>query len=171
MPIATATTCYLVTVSYTSGTAFSTVDTDNSAIVSYSPSSCSTAWAANTNYAVGAIFSQGGICYYVVTAYTSGTDFGTADTANANAAYVAGAPTSRTIYTKGSSGLANFAWNGSLSVTQQAYFTSRTGLSQFCTPPVSLPASAVRPRPKYHRRNRRSSGRSAGQFPERRSQQ
>ncbi len=126
-------TCYLVTVSYTSGTAFSSVDTDNSAIVSYSPSSCSTGWAANTNYAAGAIFSRGGICYYVVKAYTSGTDFGTADIANANAAYVAGAPTSRTIYTKGSSGLVNFAWTGGLSVAQQTYFTT-PNLSQFCTP-------------------------------------
>ena len=52
-------TCYLVTTDYIAGTTFSTVDTDNSAIVSYSPSSCSTAWAPNTSYAVGGIFSQG----------------------------------------------------------------------------------------------------------------
>ena len=46
-------TCYLVTTDYVSGTTFSDIDTDNSAIVSYSPASCSTAWAANTSYAVG----------------------------------------------------------------------------------------------------------------------
>jgi type IV pilus assembly protein PilY1 len=129
-------TCYLVTVSYVSATAFSSVDTDNSAIVSYSPPTCA-AWAASTNYAAGAIFSKDGTCYYVVKAYTSGTAFGTADIANANAAYVAGAPTVRTVYTKGSSGLANFSWTGadSLSDPQKAYFKKpHISLSQFCTP-------------------------------------
>lgn len=139
-------TCYLVTTDYVSGSTFSTTDTDSSAIVTYSPSSCSTAWAASTSYAVGNIFSQGGTCYYVIKAYTSGTAFGTTDTQNTNAAYVAGTPTSRTIYTKGGSGLVDFAWTGtsSLSTGQKAYFTAPyinyatgspdTGLSQFCTP-------------------------------------
>ena len=85
-------TCYLVTTDYVAGATFSATDTTNSAIVTYSPVSC-TAWAPNTSYAVGSIFSQGGTCYYVIKAYTSGTAFGTADTANTNAAYVAGAPT------------------------------------------------------------------------------
>ena len=86
--------CYLVTTDYVSGTTFSATDTDNSAIVTYSPASC-TAWAPNTSYAVGSIFSQGtpATCYYVINAYTSGAAFGTADMANTNAAYVAGAPT------------------------------------------------------------------------------
>ncbi len=88
-------TCYLVTTDYVSSTTFSATDTDNSAIVSYSPASCSTAWAANTAYAVGSIFSQGtpATCYYVIEAYTSGATFGTADTAKTNAAYVAGTTT------------------------------------------------------------------------------
>jgi type IV pilus assembly protein PilY1 len=98
---------------------------------------------------VGSTFSQGGTCYYVIKAYTSGATFGISDTANSNSAYVAGAPTSRTIYTKGSSSLANFAWAGttpgvdSLTTAQKAYFNTpyityvagppATGLSQFCT--------------------------------------
>ncbi len=87
--------CYLVTTDYVSGTTFSATDTNNSAIVTYSPASCSTAWAPNTSYAVGSIFSQGtpAICRYVIGAYTSGATFGASDTANTNAAYVAGAPT------------------------------------------------------------------------------
>jgi len=142
--------CYLVTTDYVAGSTFGTLDTDNSAVVSYLPSSCSTAWVAGTNYAVGNIFSQGGTCYYVIKDYAAGAIFGTADTANTNAAYVAGTPTSRTIYTKGSSGLTNFVWSGttpgvdSLTTAQQAYFKTpyisyvagppETGLSQFCTP-------------------------------------
>jgi type IV pilus assembly protein PilY1 len=88
------TTCYLVTTDYVAGGTFATIDTNNSAIVTYSPASC-TAWAPNTSYAVGSIFSQGtpATCYYVIKAYTSGATFGTSDTANTNAAYVAGAPT------------------------------------------------------------------------------
>ncbi len=87
--------CYLVTTDYVAGATFSTVDTDNSSRVTYSPASCSTAWAPNTAYAVGSIFSQGtpAICRYVINAYTSGDTFGISDTANTNAAYVAGAPT------------------------------------------------------------------------------
>ena len=152
--------CYLVTNDYISGVktstdpappvyVFGTVDTDNSALVSNVPAACSTSWAASTSYAVGSTFSQGGTCYYVIKAYTSGATFGITDTANTNNAYVAGAPTSRTIYTKGSSSLANFAWAGttpgvnSLTTAQKAYFTTphityvagppATGLSQFCT--------------------------------------
>ena len=137
------TACYLVTTDYVSDTSFGTTDTTNTAVVADTPASCSaTAWAANTNYAAGSIYSNSSICYYVITAYKSGSTFGSTDTQNTNASYVSGTPTSRTIYTKGSSGLISFLW-GNLSTAQQAYFgtsaltyvsgSPSTGLSQFCT--------------------------------------
>jgi len=135
--------CYRVHTDYVSDTTFGTTDTAKTAIVSHAPSSCATAWAANTNYSVGSVYSRAGVCYYVITAYTSTSTFSTTDTQNTNSAYVSGAPTSRTIYTKGSSGLISFTWSN-LTSGQQAYFTKpyltyvatapSTGLSQFCTP-------------------------------------
>ena len=106
-----------------------------------------TPWTAGTSYAAGSNFSHGGVCYTVTDAYSSGTQFGAGDLANA--AVVAGAPVTRKIYTKGTSGMISFEW-ANLSTTQKAYFTkpaiaARTdgngGLTQFCeTGGTCLPA-------------------------------
>lgn len=148
------TACYLVTTDYVSGTTYGSTDTSNSAVVADTPSACgATAWAANTNYAVGDIYSNAGSCYYVITAYKSGSAFGTTDTQNTNASYVSGTPTSRTIYTAGSSGLVSFLWSN-LSTAQQAYFGTTaltyvagppsTGLSQFCSSGASCLSSTAK---------------------------
>lgn len=133
--------CYLVKEDYTSGSVFDSTDVDKTILAVYAPASC-TAWAANISYAIGDLFSAGGVCRYVIKAYTSGTSYGATDTQNSNAAYASGAPTSRTIYTKGGSGLTPFLW-ANLSSAQQAYFIKptlsyvagppSTGLSQFCS--------------------------------------
>lgn len=111
-----------------------------------------TNWAASTSYAIGNVYQNGGNCYKVAVAYTSGTSFGSTDTSNTNRVVdmngVNVVPlTSRTIYTKDSSGLIPFNWT-SLSTTQQAYFEEPTiayvstipfvGLTQFCTVGVCL---------------------------------
>ena len=140
------TACRLVLTGYVSGTTYNdgNKETTNTALVSDAPANCSTAWAPATAYTAGSIYSYGGVCRYVTNAYTSGTSFGLTDSANSNAAYVAGTPTSRTIYTKDSSGRIPFEWT-SLNSTQQSYFTKPhiaydesvtppVGLSQFCSP-------------------------------------
>ncbi|MDB5839770.1 MAG: Type fimbrial biosis protein PilY1, partial [Herminiimonas sp.] len=90
-----------------------------------------TPWTAATTYAPGSNYANGGVCYTVTTAYSSGAAFGSTDTDNT--AVVPGTPSTRTIYTKGASGLIPFQW-GNLSATQQGYFTKPAvaGLSQFC---------------------------------------
>ena len=112
-------------------------DTANTAVLAYSPAGCATAWAPGTNYTIGGTYSQGGICYYVTKAYTSGSSFGATDTGNTNASYVSGTPTSRTIYTKHATNntLVDFTL-ANLGTTEQTYFSRPyiNALSQFCSP-------------------------------------
>lgn len=140
------TACRLVLTGYVSGSTYDqdNKETTNTALVSDSPASCSTAWTPSTSYAAGAVYSRGGVCRYVTKAYTSGSSFGLVDSDNTNAAYVAGTPTSRTIYTKNSTGRIPFDWDN-LNSTQRSYFTKPhisyddsvtppVGLRQFCSP-------------------------------------
>lgn len=101
-----------------------------------------TAWNPATSYAVGQVYNQGGRCYLVKTAYTSGTGFdGTSSGVDgANATVLTGAAVTRKIYMAKAGSLAPFTW-GSLTSAQQAYFSTPNltyvsasqGLSQFCS--------------------------------------
>ncbi|MDE2607446.1 MAG: PQQ-binding-like beta-propeller repeat protein [Burkholderiales bacterium] len=100
-----------------------------------------TPWQATFTYAVGQVFNQGGACYLVTTAYTSGGTFaGGTGTDGANTTVLSGTPVTRTVYMAGSSGLVPFTWSN-LTSAQQAYFSTpyinyvsaSQGLSQFCS--------------------------------------
>lgn len=98
-----------------------------------------TPWVGTHSYAVGDVFNQGGACYLVTNAYTSGAAFSSTIDAG-NSATLAGTPVTRAIYTVGSSGLVNFTWS-TLTAAQQAWFSApyinagaaTGGLSQFCS--------------------------------------
>jgi type IV pilus assembly protein PilY1 len=100
-----------------------------------------TPWKASFTYAAGQVFNQGGACYLVNNAYTSGGSFsGGTGTDGSNTTALTGSPTTRTVYMAGSSGLVPFTWSN-LSTTQQSYFSTpylnyvsaSQGLSQFCS--------------------------------------
>tara|TARA_R110001599_G_scaffold64023_4_gene179453 strand:- start:130259 stop:134368 length:4110 start_codon:yes stop_codon:yes gene_type:complete len=117
-----------------------------------------TTWRANRDYLPNDGYRQGGVCYAVTSAYTSGATFNAAGVDTSNTAVVnidetaatlvpAIPKTSRTIYTSNGGNLINFQWDADLpqagvglSTTQQNYFktsaityaSATAGLTQFC---------------------------------------
>jgi type IV pilus assembly protein PilY1 len=110
-----------------------------------------TPWSATTTYSAGQVYSQGGKCYLVKNAYTSGSSFASGSSGDgANVTVLPGTPVTRKIYMNKAGSLANFSWSN-LTATQQAYFTTpyltyasaAQGLSQFCSAGASCLSSTA----------------------------